>query len=182
MPSIGKTLYDLCLILLVFMLGLASSELTRFKLFSSYVLPFLVDKWYIPTVIISVLVLIIVLFKSGRGKGFGIDIITLGTSPPRFKRPETEHFKNYAGVEWIVWLGYDLKRGGQKDRLWVEGPRCSKCSYQLDQDKSGKKWYCLKCNKYTRIPRKLRENVREKMIKLFTAGFERQERHSLSSD
>jgi len=88
----------------------------------------------------------------------------------------------HAIVKWKVWLGYD--RLGKESRVWVEGPFCPQCLYELDRDRAGKKWHCLKCNKHTPIPKNLREDTIEKMIKVFTANLEqlkRQKHNNLSS-
>ncbi|HEC64824.1 MAG TPA: hypothetical protein ENI23_06005 [bacterium] len=179
MPSIKKIIYDHWLLLVALILG--SSEFTPFKLFSNYVLPFFVGEWHIAIIIILFLVLIIVLAKLVKSKSPYIGFISLGLSEPRFKFEETEKFVDLVGVKWKTWLGYDrISAGKEGQRIWVEGPYCRQCYYELDPHKSGKKWHCLKCNEYIQIPRDLREHTIEKMIKLFTSGVERQKRNNLS--
>jgi len=181
MPPIKRILYDHWKIILTALLAgfLTSAELTSLNLLSDHILPFL-STWYIATIIILSLVLIITLAKLAKGKGPGIHIISPPPSQPMYKYEETEQLANGAGVKWKVWLGHDRIGGGEEDRrVWVEGPYCPKCHYELDQDKAGKRWHCLKCNKYTPIPKELREDTIEKMIKIFTADFERQrQKHS----
>lgn len=182
MQSIKKALYDHWLVLfgVLLVIFLGSAEFTSLKLFSHYILPF-IGTWYIAIIILSLaLVLIIALAKFAKRKGPGIHIISPSPSRPMFKYKETEKFVGGAGVKWKVWLGHDRIGGGEEDRqVWVEGPYCMKCLYELDRDKSKKKWHCLTCNGYTAIPKGLREDTMEKVTKIFTADFERQrQKHS----
>jgi len=176
MPSIKKILYDHWLILLgaLLVVFLGSSELTSLKLLSHYILPFF-STWYITTIIVLSLVLIFTLTKLLKNRGSRIGIFFPPPVPPRHKYKDTEQLIDGAGVKWKVWLGHDTLAGGEDDQqVWVEGPYCARCHYELDRDKTEKKWYCLKCNNYTPIPKNLREDTIEKVIKIFTADFERQ--------
>ena len=186
MPSIKKILYDHWLVSLGVLLGvfLSSAELTALKPFSQYILPSL-RIWYVPTIIVSTGVLIFTLTKLLSNRGPTIRILPPPLDPPTHKYRKSERFIDTAGVKWKVWRGCDELISGEDDqRVWVEGPYCAKCLYELDRDKTGKKWRCLKCNEYIPIPKDLREDTIEKMIKILTADLERlkrQKRNNLSS-
>lgn len=176
MPPIKKILYDHWLILFgaLLVVFLGSSELTSLKLLSHYILPFF-STWYIIPIILLSLVLIITLAKLAKSKGPSIHIISPPPTRPMYKYKETEQLVKGGGVKWKVWLGHDRLAGGEEDqRVWVEGPYCPKCLYELDRDKTEKKWHCLKCNQYIPISKELREDTIEKMIKIFTADLQRQ--------
>ncbi len=184
MLSIKKILYDHWLVSLGVLLAafLGSAELTSLKLLSDHILPFL-STWYIATIIILSLLLVITLAKLLKNRGPGIAFLAPPLDPPTHKYRKSERFIDTAGVKWKVWRGYDELVSGEDDqRLWVEGPCCAKCLYELDRDKTGKKWHCVECNKYTRIPKHLREDTIENMIKNLTASLERQKRNNLSAD
>lgn len=70
----------------------------------------------------------------------------------------------YAGVSWSFFMGVDEKFSDR--RIWVDGPFCKKCIYELD--KYEKSWFCVECNKRYKIPSQLRVNLQNKMIKIFT--------------
>ena len=97
-----------------------------------------------------------------RSTGF---VITSLSSPPVYKRSSYGKSKAFR-VLWRVWSGTDSRIGGY-DRLWVDGPFCpeKQCSYELDRKNN--KWICVKCGKKFRIPKKIREDTREKVIKIF---------------
>jgi len=183
MPSIKKILYDHWLVSLGVLLAafLGSAELTSLKLLSHYILP-LFSTWYITTIIVLSLILIFTVTKLLRSRGPKIGILFPSKSPPRWKQEQTEQFIDAVRVKWKVWLGYD--RLGEGSRVWVEGPHCPQCLYELDRDRAEKKWHCLKCNEYISIPKDLRKDTIQKMIKIFTANLDqlkRQKRNNLSS-
>ncbi len=187
MPPIKRILYDHWLVLLGVLLAallLGSAELTPLKLLSHYILP-LFSTWYITTVILLSVALIFTLAKLLKNRGPGIAFLAPPLDPPTHKYRKSERFIDTAGVKWKVWRGYDELISGEDDqRVWVEGPYCAKCLYELDRDKTGEKWRCLKCNEYIPIPKDLREDTIEKMIKILTADLERlkrQKRNNLSS-
>lgn len=186
MSPIKKILYQHWLILFGVLLGvfLSSAELTALKPFSQYILPSL-RIWYVLTIMVSTGVLIFTLTKLLRNRGPTIRILPPPLDPPTHKYPQSERLIDHAGVKWKVWLGYDEFASGEEDqRVWVEGPYCPKCLYELDLHKTGKKWRCLKCKEYIPIPKDLREDTIEKMIKILTADLERlkrQKHNNLSS-
>lgn len=183
MSPIKQILYDHWKIVLTALLAafLASAELTPLKLLSHHVLP-VFGTWYITTIIVLSLTLIFALVKLLKNRSPGIIFLPPLLDSPRHKYPQSEQFIATAGVKWKVWLGYDWLAGGEDDqRVWVEGPYCVKCLYELDRDEARKKWHCLKCNEYIPILKHLREDTKQKLIKIFTADLERQKRNNLSS-
>ena len=91
--------------------------------------------------------------------------------PPEYRNKNLGKHKLFE-VMWDVWMGskfppdvfFDIPQ-----RLWADGPFCPYCSYELDKDYERGKWICAKCNKYFNIPKNIREDTTEKVIKIFEA-------------
>ena len=83
-------------------------------------------------------------------------------------KPENEVVRyedeEYAGVTWSPWMGTGDEFSDR--RIWVDGPFCMTCRYELD--KCEKSWFCVECKKRYKIPSQLRQNLQHKMIKIFT--------------
>lgn len=81
------------------------------------------------------------------------------------------------GVIWDCWIGSDtivlLPGENVPSRVWVEGPFCPECNYELERKE--KFWYCVLCKKKFKIPKDLKENTREKIIKIFEAELRKKE-------
>ena len=93
--------------------------------------------------------------------------------PPRFKYSETWHAAY--GVKWKVSFGFDTEPGGisfgshhEEPRLSVDGPYCERCGYELETIKS-KFWLCVACKKKVSVPRELRYDTDERILKIFEA-------------
>lgn len=96
-------------------------------------------------------------------------------SPPQYKKTDLGKH-NLFGVMWNVWMGYDsLSTNNDKERLWADDPFCPRCDYELDRDEEKDKWICVKCNQSFKIPKNIKNDTKEKVIKIFEAELRRQQ-------
>lgn len=82
---------------------------------------------------------------------------------------------NLFGVVWHIWIGSDSLSTDNRERLWADGPFCSRCDYELDRDEEKDRWICINCNRSFKIPKNVREGTREKVIKIFEAEIRKQQ-------
>lgn len=87
------------------------------------------------------------------------------------KKPD-ETMTDYGVLEkyslnWKVIMGYDGFDFSSR-RVFVEGPFCKKCSYNLDYDNANF-WFCVGCDKKYYIPRNIRIGPMERITKLFAS-------------
>ena len=58
--------------------------------------------------------------------------------------------------------------GNVKGRIWVDGPFCPKCKYELDRH--GNVWNCIKCDINYIIESKISKFTKDKIIKIFESS------------
>lgn len=93
--------------------------------------------------------------------------------PPQHKKDDLGK-RELFGVMWNVWMGYDFL-SNDEERLWADDPFCPHCDYELDRDEEKDKWICVKCNQSFKIPKNIKDDTKEKVIKIFEAEIRKQQ-------
>lgn len=173
MNAIVKIIYDHWLIFLN--LILATFGITTLW---SYI-----NEWrhvWVPALFILITVVFFVI-SIKRGRKFGPSVMFV-------KRPPSERYYEWPkvslyGVNWKLWRGMDsyfapASINDHRLRTWVDGPYCVDCDYEMDTAKNGKRWLCVRCQTGIRIPKSIREDTKEKIVKIFDADFRRSQAES----
>lgn len=74
--------------------------------------------------------------------------------------------EKYPLFEGVDGHGFDILRL-QIDSIWVGNPLCVKCNCELQKDE--KKWVCVNCGRKVKIPKYLRIDTQENVIRAFKA-------------
>lgn len=124
--------------------------------------------WIVAGILIIIFLLALLVEKiKNRNQKPGILFIL---NPPMYKH------RDYGKVElfnvlWHLWSGSNsLFEEGEQ--VWVDGPYCSieNCKCELENEHN--KWLCIRCGKKYSIPKKIQEDTRDKVIKIFESGIE----------
>ena len=85
-----------------------------------------------------------------------------------------EKFKvawNIYGTKEILFEVVESQHPGisrlQIDSIWVGNPSCISCDCELQGDE--KKWICVNCGRKVKIPKYLRTNMQENILRVFKA-------------
>lgn len=129
--------------------------------------------WVVITIFGIFLIFVLVQRKFKRTTG-RIRIITL---QPKEKIQDLGEVK-IAGVVWKIWIGSDTPfMPLENKRVWADGPFCPYCDYKLDWDFRRNIWKCIKCGRRFKIPKDLRDDTREKIIKIVEAELRKQQKY-----
>lgn len=136
--------------------------------------------WIFSGVIIIVLIIRRILQNDNSLGG----IIIKPSPVPSNKHEEFEPSEKY-GVYWHFWRGnnvpsaFSYALGDSPLHTWVDGPFCLECEYELEESKKGDKWICANTHKAIKIPEALRNNVKQKIVKIFDAELRRQHKKNI---
>lgn len=170
--KIGKILYDHWLQIFSVLLGLVGvGAIIKFWNFikQKFLYSVCISVWLWCIIIVVIFAIIIVAIKLvKRRKKLGA---ILCPNPSDYEPKYKEFLADIPefGVMWKLYFGNDFLRS-QKQRIWVEGPFCLECHYELDRENL-KKWKCNRCIKRFKIPKHIREDTKERVTKIFGSDF-----------